>query len=44
MQNRELVPQDQYLHILGRRGSSHQGKPREDPRVDQVGKPFQHED
>ncbi|MFE5126289.1 hypothetical protein [Streptomyces sp. NPDC056669] len=43
-QNRELVPQDQYLYILGRSGSSHQEQPREDPRGDQVGKPYQHED
>ncbi|MDW6064283.1 hypothetical protein SAZ11_48060 [Streptomyces sp. FXJ1.4098] len=43
-QNRELVPQDQYLHILGPRGSSHQEQPREDPRGDQVGKSYQHED
>ncbi|MFF6852392.1 hypothetical protein [Streptomyces antimycoticus] len=43
-QNRELVPQDQYLYILGRSGSSHQEQPREDSRGDQVGKPYQHED
>ncbi|WP_199831134.1 hypothetical protein [Streptomyces sp. NBRC 110028] len=43
-QNRELVPKDQYLLILGRRRSRHQEQPREDSRADEVDKSNQHED
>jgi hypothetical protein len=42
-QNRELVPQDQYLRILGRRGTSQRDQPCEDPCGDQVDKAYQHE-
>jgi hypothetical protein len=42
-QHRDLVAQDQYLDVLGSRGSRQQHQPREDAGGEQVEHPHKHE-